>query len=59
MINIPGIGTSNLVVITWWWNRRDLWRSGNKRSEGSGRIVSPGRYLIPEINPGLDFVLNP
>ena len=59
MINIPGIRASDLVVITWWWNGFHLWRGGSKGSEGSGCIVSRGRYLIPAINPGLESLITP
>lgn len=55
MVDIPGIRASDLILVTWWRNRRLLWRGAAEGREGSGGIVSSSGYLVPVMISKSDF----
>ena len=47
MVNIPGIRTSDLVVVIWWRDGRNLWQATGEGGERSGCIVGASGHLVP------------
>ena len=55
MVNVLVNGASDVVIVTWWQNGRNLWRGTGEGGEGSRRIAGPSVYLVPVMNPESDF----